>query len=141
MILDNETILSDKQEVAGTGFSTDSFDAKQDRDIGIGEPLAFAIDIHERGGANGPLVVAIQTADNSSFTTGTAELAEIDIGAVTAPTRRVWFIPKDATVKRYLRVQYRRASGNRTATVTVALLHASGIEARGKYYPRGYTVS
>ena len=141
MILDHETVLSDKQAVAGNALSTDSYDAKQDRDIGIGEPLAFAIDIHERGGANGPLIVAIQTADNDDFSSGAADLVEIDIGAVTAPTRRVWFIPKDSSVKRHLRAQYRRASGNRTATVSVSLLHASGIEARGKYYPRGYTVA
>ena len=141
MILDRETRFSERQPVTGNATSIDIYDAKQDRDIGIGEPMAISLDSHTVSGSSGTVMASIQTADNSSFTKNPVVLAEIDISGGGNESRKVFLLPKDGTVGRFIRIRYSRQSGDRAVSVSAHLLHASGVDARGKYYPRGYSVA
>lgn len=140
MLLDGETRLSSKQAINGNGTSTDNYDAKQDRNIGVGEPMGISIDTHAVAGSSGTVEAQVQTADNSSFTTNPEVLTTIDVSKDGSNSRKIFILPKDARVGRFIRIRYSRASGNRTVNVSASLLHASGIPARPTYYPRGYKV-
>lgn len=67
MILDKNLQVSTAQVVAANGRSTDVVDLKQDRDIGLGDPVFLVVNVNAVSGTSPTLQVAIHTDDNSGF--------------------------------------------------------------------------
>jgi hypothetical protein len=103
MILDKNLQVSTDQVVTANARSTDVIDLKQDRDIGIGEPMFCVVNVKAVSGTSPTLQVAIHTDDNSSFSSA-ATLAQTAAAAPAANSLIV--IPLPRANERYLSLYY-----------------------------------
>ena len=120
-ILDNELTFSNAQAVTATAASSNVVDLGVDRDIGVGEPVYFAVQVGTGFAGLTSLTVTLQTsADNSTWSTlyQSAALPVASLGAGAQPVRVV--VP--SPTKRYLRVNYTVAGTGTAGTVTASLL-------------------
>ena len=125
---------------AGIATANDHYDAGSDRNLGVGEPLAVVFNTKDRVGAANGIGATVQTADDAAFTQNPAVIATVDnLNANAGPDRRVVYLPKDDSVKRYLRVRFSGGAGNKTITVTVDLMPANFVDAYTTY-PKGFVV-
>ncbi len=103
MILDKSLQMSTDQVVTADARSTDVIDLKQDRDIGIGEPMYCVINIKAVSGTSPTLAPSIHTDDNSSFSSAET-LASLAAATPVANTLIVMPLPR--TNQRYLSLYY-----------------------------------
>lgn len=83
MILDKNLQVSTDQVVTANARSTDTIDLKQDRDIGIGEPMYLVTTMKAVSGTTPTLQVALHTDDNAAFSSAeTLEQSAAIAGAV-----------------------------------------------------------
>ena len=139
MYRDILTRFSDDQVInAAAANGTTTFDSQQDRNLGVGEPMAVTFDVTAKTGAGGPINGIVETSSASNFS-GAKTLATVDLNTDAAPSSKTVFLPKDNSVDRYIRVRYTGGAGNRTVTVTADLVPAKFVEAYTTY-PRNYEV-
>lgn len=120
-ILDNELTFSNAQAVTATAVSTNVVDLGVDRDIGVGEPVYFAVQVGTGFTGLTSLTVTLQTsADNSTWST-LYQSAAIPVASLTEGAQPVRVVVPSST-KRYLRVNYTVAGTGTAGTVTASLL-------------------
>ena len=148
MFLDAQNLFSDAQAVTVTAVSTNVIDLSQDRNIGIGEPMAVLITVDVAADVvtgdetyqfdlqtdatdafGSPLVIASRAFTNAQAVTD-----------LLAGSRVVISLPKDFSAEEALRMNYVTAGTTPGITVTVALLPQSFIQAEA-LYPTNITVS
>lgn len=143
MFLDSQGQFSDGQALNATAASTNLIDTGVDGNIGIGEAMAvlLVLDVAaDDTNSDETYSVALQTDDNSSFSSAT------QIGSATitrgdaAGTKYVIPIPADQTAERYLRLNYTLGGTTPTVTVTATLIQQSNID-NYVQYDNGYTIS
>lgn len=119
MIFDSTNLFSDSQAITATAASTNVIDlgatgkvvgasANLVRDIGAGRPLPIRIQIVEAFNNLTSLTVALQTDDNSGFSSATTvesvvvPLADLTLGAY---VNEIYYVPR-GTNERYVRLNY-----------------------------------
>lgn len=119
MIIDKELEFSDGQALTSTAASTNLIDLGVDRDIGVGHPMWVIMQLDvaaDAGNADETYSVAVQTDDNSGFSSATT------LGTITitrgdaAGTQYVFALP--LANERYLRLNY--TLGGTSPSVTVS---------------------
>lgn len=121
MILDNENKFSVAQSLSGSGgASTDYIDLGSVRQIGYGKDLYLVITIDTAAGGTSPtLSVAVQTDDNTSFSSATTALTSPTYTQAQMALSSQLVIPMpQAGYERYLRLNY--TLGGTTPTVTLS---------------------
>jgi hypothetical protein len=140
-ILDAQCLFSDAQALTATAVSTNSYDSSSDRDLGTGEPLAVVVGFDVAlAGTTPTIAVSIQTDDNSAFSSPTTIATGVTLSAAAAGAKVVLPVPADATVERYLRVNYTLGGTTPTATVTAYLQPLSMVQGNG-LFASGFAVS
>lgn len=143
MIMDAQLLFSDAQALTSTAASTNLVDLGADRNIGQGEPMAVMINLDvaaDAASADETYTAAIQTDDNSSFSSATTlETLTITRGDA-AGTKYFHVFKPDTLVERYLRINYTLGGTTPSVTVTAHMVPLSFIE---KYnsYADGFTIS
>ena len=120
MILDKLLMLSEAQAVTASAASTDVIDLGPidgtRRDIGVGYPLEFFVNVNTTATAAGAATVNFQlqtSPDNSTWTTLTSS-GDLALTALTAG-KRVMSQKVPQGVQRYLRLNYVVGTGPLTA--------------------------
>jgi hypothetical protein len=139
MIIDDQHLYSSAQALTGTAASTNLIDHKADRDMGIGTPLAVLITLDVAAAAGGSYAVALQTDDNSGFSSATTIGSATITSGDAAGTRYIIQVPPSTTFERYTRLNY-TVTGGCTATVTASLMTQTGIQ-NAAAYPDSITIS
>jgi len=129
MILDNETLFSDAQAVTATAASTNIIDlapigAGIVRDIGPGKAIPVVVQVVTDFTAAGSatMVVALQTDDNSSFSSAktVVQTAAIPVADLKAGYQfYLDWVPR-GTNERFVRLNYTVATGPMTAGAVTA---------------------
>ena len=104
MILDKNLQVSTDQVVTATARSTDVIDLKQDRDIGIGEPMYLIANIKAVSGTSPTLTIALHTDDNSGFSSAVTLASSASLAPPVANSQIV--LPVPLTNERYLSAHY-----------------------------------
>jgi hypothetical protein len=132
MLFDSQNLFSDTQAVTVTATSTNLLDTGAARDLLAGEGLFLVVQVTEAFDAGGAatVTVALQTDDNSSFSSPTTLFSSPTTGlsGLTLGARPVQIrVPRGA--ERYLRLSYTVADGPFTAgKVTAGLVLAGTLE-------------
>jgi hypothetical protein len=137
MFIDKRSTLSDAQAfLAGATASTSYYDVGGDFDIGNGQVLYFIVqlDVAAAGAASETYSLALQTDDNSSFSSATT-IATITIPKGSAAgTRFVIGFPNSN--ERYIRHLTTLADGGGTASVTLSAWFAKNPPPSWQAYPQ-----
>lgn len=143
MYLDAQHLFSDGQSLTATAASTNLIDLGGDHNVGIGEPMVVVVYLDVAADdttGDETYVVALQTDDNSSFSSA----AQIGSATITrgdaAGTRYAIPVPPDETGEQYLRLNYTLGGTTPTATVTAFLIPQSMLQ-NYVSYADGITIS
>lgn len=143
MIMDAQHLFSDSQALTSSGASTNVIDLGADRNIGMGEPMCVMISLDvaaDGGNSDETYTAAIQTDDNSGFSSATTlETLTITRGDA-AGTKYFHVFKPDSLVEQYLRINYTLGGTTPSVTLTAHLVPLSFVE---KYvsYADGFTIS
>lgn len=120
MIIDSRLEFSDAQALTASAASTNYIDLTVSRNVGVGYPLYLVCTVDvaaDYTSANETYAIAIESDDNSSFSSATAQVSRtIAASALTAGSKHV--IPVPNTNERYMRVYY--TLGGTTPSVTIS---------------------
>jgi hypothetical protein len=120
--VDAQQLFSDAQALSATAASTNSIDLSQDRNIGVGVPLAVVITFDVALAGTTPTFVAtIQADDNSGFSSAATVAAGPSLSAAAAGAQQVIPLPPDVTTERFIRLNYTLGGTTPTCTVTAYL--------------------
>lgn len=140
MITDAQLLFSDAQALTASAASTNYVDLTKDRDIGVGRPLAVVITVDVAADyttGNETYAVAVQTDDNSSFSSATDLVSYTFVAADRAAGAKI-VIPFPHTNERYIRLYYTLGGTTPTVTLTASLVeNAEEI----RTYASGYSIS
>lgn len=144
MIIDAQLLYSDAQAVTADAGSTNVVDHGQDRNLGLGEPLAAVITVDVAAdGTTGDetYVVLLETDDNAAFSSAT-EVARVTIPRGSAAgTKFVIPVPPTTSIERFTRLYYDVGGTTPTITVTAFLQPVSMIGAgENVYYADAITI-
>lgn len=118
MIMDAELRFSNAQAITASAASTNQVDLKAIRDIGTGQDIYFVAQVDVAftdGTSDSTVTVALQTDDNSAFSSATTVQTVGTFAALSAiGTRLVAKLQPLAFVERYLQAYYTVANGNLT---------------------------
>lgn len=142
MYVDSELLFSDAQALTATAASTNLIDVTTDN-IGRGKALAVHISLDVAADdttGDETYSVALQTDDNSSFSSAT----ELGSATITrgdaAGSKYVINVPSDGSAEQYLRLNFTLGGTTPTATVTAFLVCVDGMDGND-IYANGYTIS
>lgn len=124
MILDNLLKLSQDQALTGTSLvaSTDVIDLSVQRLIAPGDPLWWVIAAKVGlAGTSPTLAIAVQSDDNSGFSSAATLLTNPTLAAAAFATGARIVIPMPWTNERYLRLAYTMGGTSPTCTVDAYL--------------------
>ena len=138
MWTDKLLTFSNKQDVSSATASSFWYNAKQDRDLGVGEEMAVCIDLTTNVTGSGTITATVQSAAASNFSGATSHGSVNFTTADGAGKRKVILLPKDDTVGQYIRVNYTKSGTVTAANASAVLGPAKNVDA-WKTYPRGYT--
>lgn len=139
MILDRENAFSIAQALTATAASTDLIDLSVVRQIGSGKDLYLVVNVDVAAGGTSPTVaIAVQTDDNSAFSSATTLLTsptytQAQLGL---STQIVLPLPQQG-FERYLRLQYTLGGTTPTVTLSAHLVETYQQDAK---YAGGFTV-
>jgi hypothetical protein len=110
--VDAQQLFSDAQALTVTAVSTNILDDSQDRNIGIGTPMAIVITVDVAAAGGGTLTISLETDDNSGFSSAatSATTAAIAAAALTAGAQVVLAVPPDVSAERFSRLRYTLAT-------------------------------
>lgn len=143
MIFDAYNLYSDAQALTATAASTNLIDHGSDRNIGVGEGMVVMLSLDvaaDAGSSNETYVVALETDDNSSFssavTVGSATITRGDAAGT------VYYIPlpPSTSMEQYSRLNYTLGGTTPSVTVTARLIPSKFVQ-NNQYYAKGYTIS
>lgn len=117
--------------------TTKVLDNGNDRNIGVGEPLALFLKVLETK-AGGTYTFDLETSSVADFSSDVVSLGTISVKADIANTAYVHYIPKDFRAARYMRLKETVAGGGEI-TYDAHVLPANMIDAWTSY-PAGYTI-
>lgn len=142
MILDRQLALSDGQALSGAGAaaSTDTIDFGAVRQIGVGEQLYVVLNVPVAAGGTTPtLAVALQTDDNSAFSSAATLYTSptYAAAALTAGTQYVYPIPVSG-MERHFRLNYTLGGTSPTITVDAHIVTSAQL---AYLYPVGFVVA
>lgn len=143
MILDAHNLFSDAQALTATAASTNLIDLGADNNVGIGEPMVVVLQLDVAADdttGDETYSVALQTDDNSSFSSATSVGSATITRGDAAGTRYVISVPPSTSLERYVRVYYTLAGTTPTATVTAYMIPQSFLQ-NDVYYADGITIS
>ncbi len=145
MILDGQNQYSDAQAFSGAGavVSTNVIDHGQDRDIGIGEPMAVVVNTTvapDNGDGDETYVVDLQVAIDEAFTVPVV-IATLTIDRDDAVNRIYALgVPADSSFLRFSRLNVTLAGTTPSITIDAHLIPQSGIE-NFRDYPDNVTIT
>lgn len=143
MIRDAENELSGAQALTATIVSTNVYDSRLDRDLGIGEPMCLLLVLRTVADAtdgNETYTAQLQSDDNLAFSSplSVGPVITITRGTV-AGTKFVMPIPPDATGERYYRLSYTLGGTTPSVTVDAHIVPQSAIQ-NDAYYTDAVTI-
>jgi len=106
MFTDYETLMSDDQAITATAASTNYIDIGADADIGIGQPVNILVQVTEAFTNLTNLAIAIQTDDNSSFSSATTIYTETIVLANLTAGAKINMRVFPPANERYVRMYY-----------------------------------
>lgn len=142
MILDKLLQFSDAQALTATAVSTNVIDLSEDRDIGIGEPMALVVTVGVAADfttGDETYQVTLQTATDAAFTSPVTVVSSAAINGDELPAGAKVVLPIGFTNLEFLRVNYTLAGTTPTATVDAYLQPLSMIDGTVDY-ANGYTI-
>lgn len=120
--VDAQLLLSDAQALTATAASTNYINlSATERFIGTGDPMALVVTVDVAAGGTAPtLEVALQSDDNTAFSSATARATSGTLTAaqLVAGAQFVVAIPSGTATEKYLRAFY--TVGGTAPTVTVS---------------------
>lgn len=141
MILDRENSFSNGQALSGAGAtaSTDSIDFGAVRQIGVGEQLYIVLNVPVAAGGTTPtLTVALQTDDNSAFSSPTAVFTSPTYAAAALGAGAQFVYPLPVTgMERHARLNYTLGGTSPTITVDAHLVTRAQL---ATMYPGGFSI-
>lgn len=143
MILDAHLQFSDSQALTSTAASTNIIDLGADRNIGIGNKLGVYLNVEvaaNAGDGDETYSIAIQTDDNSGFSSATTLSTFTITRGTAAGTVYLQGIPSDTTPERYLRLNYTLGGTTPSVTVSAHLVPDIGVD-NYVAYADGFTIS
>lgn len=143
MIIDALNKVSAAQAVTATAASTDSIDWGEDREMGVGEPLALVVGVVAvTPGSITALTIAWQADDNSGFSSprSISSTDAIPIAEVTLGRRFVVPLPPDYRNERYGRANYTIAGSGGTITLDAFIQPLRMVQAEA-VYPKNYNIT
>jgi hypothetical protein len=141
MILDRENAFSQSQALTGISLvaSTDFIDLSVVRQVGQGNGMPKIVVNFEAaaGGTTPTITLALQTDDNTSFSSATTVLTYLSaVSTPGASTQYVFELP-DQGLERYVRLAYTQGGTSPTTTVSAHLVLDAQYDVK---YPSGFTV-
>lgn len=129
------------ETITATGNAPKTLDHGNDRNIGIGEPLAMLLAVKSADGGNSDetYTADLQTSSTSDFSSDVVSLGTVEIPRDTTNTSFVHFIPKDFRSKRHMRLRFTLAGTSPSLEYDAHVLPANMIDAWTSY-PAGYTI-
>jgi hypothetical protein len=107
MYIDSRLQVSRQQAITANAASTDTIDFGSDRDVGPGEPLWLVLASRAAPGGTSPtLAVAVQTDDNSAFSSAATLVTSPTFAAADLALGKMQIIPMPMTNERHLRLNY-----------------------------------
>jgi len=142
MFIDALNLVSDAQAFGAAAVSTNSIDTQlttPGRQIGTGEPMAFAVQV-DVAGTVAATKIEIISATDAALTAGILVHAVRDIPLAETVLGSIHIIglPPGTPTQRYLGVRLTTAGGTISATVWLAPLSMLSIPPRA--YPKGFAV-
>ena len=119
-VIDTRLKFGTAQAVTTTAASTDTIDLGVDRNVGVGQPLYFVVQVTtalDATDADETYAVELQTANNSAFNDGLETLVSIPLARGTAAGTLVW-VAVPNTNKRHLRARYVHGGTTPTGSYT-----------------------
>jgi len=142
MILDSLLKFSDAQALTATADSTNVIDLSNDRDIGIGEPMAVVITVGVAADfttTDETYQFQLETDDNAAMTSSTV-IGDVTVAAANLTAGDKVVIPLGHSNERYLQVLY--TLGGTTPSVTVdAFLQPLSMIDGTVTYASGYSIT
>lgn len=142
MYVDSQLLFSDGQALSGTAASTNVIDLTSDN-VGRGKAMVVHLSLDVAADdttGDETYVAALETDDNSSFSSATS------LGSVTitrgdaAGSKYVINVPSDGSAEQYIRLNFTLGGTTPTATVTAFLTCADAIDGND-IYAKGYSIS
>lgn len=142
-IIDRQNMFSDAQALSGAGTtaSTDTIDlqplysgvggSNTSRDLGVGENVYVQVSVSGVSGTSPTLVVAIQSDDNSGFSSATVLFTSAAIALPAAGGQVLITSLPFGNYEKFLRLSYTLGGTSPVATVKAALVR--GVEAIRNY--------
>ncbi len=122
MLIDKETLFSNRQAITGSGPSQNDIDLGTARDIGSGTPVALLIQVTEAFNNLTSLEATLEIDDNETFassravaTTGPVPVTDLTVGAELP----IDYLPR-GTDGRYMRLVYTVVGAAPTAGSLIA---------------------
>lgn len=143
MYVDAQGLFSDAQALTATAASTNLIDTGVDGNLGIGEPMAVVVVLDvaaDDANADETYSVALETDDNSSFSSAATVASATITRGDAAGTRKVLSVPADLSGERYFRLNYTLGGTSPSVTVTSFLIPQSMLE-NYVSYADGFTIS
>lgn len=143
MYIDALHLFSDSQALTATAASTNVVDLGGDNNVGIGEPMAVVIAVEVAADdttGDETYSVALQTDDNSSFSSATELGTATIVRGTAAGVKFVVGVPADERAERYLRLNYTLGGTTPTVTVSAFLIPQSMVQ-NYVSYADGFTIS
>lgn len=139
--VDAQQLFSDAQALTGTAVSTNIIDFGQDRNIGIGKPMAVVITADVAlAGTSPTLAIAVQADDNSAFSSAGTVATTPTYTALALGAQLVIPIPADTATERFMRLSYTLGGTTPTVTLTAYLAPVDQIQ-NNPQYAAGITVN
>jgi hypothetical protein len=139
--VDAQQLYSDAQALTVTAASTNIIDHGQDRNIGVGTPMAVVVTVDVAAAGGGTLTIALQADDNSGFASPATAATTAALAAATlvAGAQVVIPLPPDTLTERFSRLNYTMATMT-GITVTAYLCPLNQVPVAPQY-AAGVTVS
>jgi len=141
MILDSTLQFSNAQALTATADSTNVIDLSNDRDIGIGEPMALVVTVGVAADfttGDETYQFQLETDDNAAMTSSTI-IGDVTVAAANLAAGDKVVIPLGHSNERYLQVVY--TLGGTTPSITVdAYLQPLSMVDGYVTYASGYSV-
>lgn len=132
--IDAQNYFSDAQALTATAASTNLIDHGQDRNIGIGTPLAVVVTVDvAMAGTSPTFAVTIQSDDNSAFSSPGTVITSPTYTALAAGQQLVIPVPADTATERFTRLNYTLGGTTPTVTVTAYLAPVDQIQIAPQY--------
>ena len=142
MILDSLLKFSDAQALTATADSTNVIDLSNDRDIGIGEPMALVVTVGVAADfttGDETYQFQLETDDNAAMTSSTV-IGSVTVAAANLTVGDKVVIPLGHSNERYLQVLYTLGGTSPSVTVDAFLQSLSMVDGTVTY-ASGYSIT